>query len=245
MAAKKKAASGGNSRFIGILAVIAIVGGGAIFWAISNSGPSAVTLDPNAPPPSPEGYVMGSPDAPVEIIEFGDFECPGCGHFATVTEPDVRERLVATGQARFRFVDLPLTSIHPNTLAAHNAAACANDQGKFWEMHDRIFYGQVEWNTQATANPGRVLKGYAKELGLDSREFDSCLDSRRHQRQIEANRMEAERLRVGGTPTFIIGSRMISQRFSYDVIKAYVDTAAAEAAAGNAVRLFGRDSTTP
>jgi protein-disulfide isomerase len=243
VAAKKKAASGGNSRFLTILAAVAVVGGGGITYVVMNSGPKAVELDPSAPPPKPQGYVMGSPEAPVEIIEFADFECPGCGHFATVTEPDIRERLVATGLARFRFVDLPLTSIHPNTLVAHNAAACANDQGKFWELHDRIFYGQTEWSTQATGNPTKVIKGYAKEIGLDQGAFDDCLDTRRHQRQIDANRLEAERLRVQGTPTFIIGNRMVYAGMSYDVIKAYVDSAAADVAAGTAQRRFGADTT--
>jgi protein-disulfide isomerase len=238
VAAKKKAASGGNSKFIGVLAVVALVGGGAIAWVLSNSGAKAVELDPSLPPPAPAGYVIGSPDAPVEIIEFADFECPGCAQFATLTTLDVKARLVESGQARFRFVDLPLTSIHPNTLAAHNAAACANDQGRFWEMHDRLFYGQGEWNTQATSNPVRVLKGYASELGLDTKTFNSCLDSRKHQAQIDANRQEAERLRVAGTPTVIIGKRMIYQRMGYDIIKAYVDTATTEAAAGTGETLF-------
>jgi protein-disulfide isomerase len=242
VAAKKKAASGGNSRFIAMLAVVAVVGGGAIAWVVSGSGTKSVALDPNAPPPRPAGYVVGSPDAPVEIIEFADFECPGCGHFATVTEPDVMQRLVASGRARFRFVDFPL-SIHPNAIAAHNAGACANEQGKFWEMHDRIFYGQVEWNTQATSNPGRVLKRYASDLGLDTKAFNACFDSRRYQTQIEANRLEGERLRVPGTPTFIIGNRLVYQGGnSYDVLQAYVDSAAADVAAGVAQRAFGGDS---
>lgn len=239
MAAKKKPASGGNSRFLAILAAVAVVGGGAITWVVTQSGPKAVALDPNAAPPKPAGYVMGSPDAPVEIIEFADFECPGCGHFATVTEPDVRERLVASGQARFRFVDFPIVSIHPNTLAAHNAGACANEQGKFWEMHDRIFYGQVEWNTQATSNPGKVLKKYAEEVGLDAKAFGSCLDERRFQAQIEANRLEGQRLRVQGTPTFIVGNRMVYAGMNYDVLRAYVDSAAADVKAGINQRAFG------
>ncbi len=240
MAARKKPASRGNSKFLGALAVVVLVGGGAIAWVVSNSGATSVALDPDAPPPAPAGYVIGSADAPVEIIEFADFECPGCAHFATITAPDIKSRLVASGQARFRFVDFPLVDIHPNSLAAHNAAACANDQGKFWEMHDKLFYGQGDWSRQATASPGRILKGYAKDLALNTDEFNACFDSRRHQAQIDANRAEGTRLRVGGTPTMIIGSRMVFTRMSYDVVKAYVDSAAADVAAGRTGSRFGQ-----
>ncbi len=242
MAAKKKPASGGNSKFLGALAVVVLGGGGAIAWVLSNSGATSVALDPNAPPPAPAGYVIGSPDAPVEVIEFADFECPGCAHFATLTAPDVKARLVASGQARFRFVDFPLVDIHPNSLAAHNAAACANEQGKFWEMHDKLFYGQADWSAQGTSSPGRLLKGYAKDLALDTDAFNRCLDSRKYQAQIDANLAEGRRLGVGGTPTMIIGSRMIFTRMSYDVVKAYVDSAAADVAAGRAGSRFGQPS---
>jgi len=240
VAAKKKAASGGNSKFLGALAAVVLVGGGAIAWVLSNSGATSVSLDPDAPPPAPAGYVIGNADAPVEIIEFADFECPGCAHFATVTAPDIKSRLVASGQVRFRFVDFPLVDIHPNSLAAHNAAACANEQGKFWEMHDKLFYGQADWSAQGTSRPAGILKGYAKDLALNTSEFNSCLDSRKHQAQIDANHKEGLRLRVGGTPTMIIGSRMVFTRMSYDVVKAYVDSAAADLAAGRAGSRFGQ-----
>jgi protein-disulfide isomerase len=242
VASKKSAAKGGNSKFVGLLVGVALVGAASIAWVVSNSGPTAVEIDPSLPPPAPAGYVIGSPDAPVEIIEFADFECPGCAYFATMTAPDVKQRLVDAGLARFRFVDFPLVNIHPNTLVAHNAAACANDQGQVWAMHDRLFYGQTEWAATGTSSPARVIKGYAKELGLDTKAFDSCLDERRHQRQIDANLKEGERLRVAGTPTIIIGQRMLYQRLSYDVLKAYVDSAAADVAAGQGGSRFGADS---
>ena len=92
---------------------------------------------------------MGSATAPLEVTEFGDFECPQCGRFATLTEPDVRTRLVNTGTIRWRYIDFPL-EMHRNTWNASIAAACADEQGKFWEMHDAIFAAQDRWDGEAT-----------------------------------------------------------------------------------------------
>ena len=222
----------GNRSFIAIIVVVLLVGGGTIGYLMSRPKPAAVVLDPNAPPPRPQGYLIGSDTAPVEIVMFADFECPGCGQFATVTEPDVRTRLVATGAARFRFVDWPISS-HPSTMYAHNAAACANAQGKFWEMHDRIFQGQHEWSAyinRRDMNAPRVLKRYARDLGLNTGDFNACFEARQFEPHIIANAREGERLGVGGTPTFLIGNRMLpAGAHPYDVIKAVVDTAAMEA----------------
>src|SRR6185437_8971592 len=132
-AAKKSSAS--NRAFYLVIAVIAVVGIAALTYAASHpaNGAAASPIDTTLPPVQSQGYVMGSPSAPIEVTEFGDFECPQCGRFATLTEPDVRARLVNTGQIRFRYIDFPL-DIHKNTWNASCAAACADQQGKFWQM---------------------------------------------------------------------------------------------------------------
>jgi protein-disulfide isomerase len=89
-------------------------------------------------------------------------------------------------------------------------------------MHDAIFNGQFEWNTQATRTPKKVLAGYAERVGLDTKQWDECYDSERMLPQILANRREAERLRVGSTPTFIIGDRMVDGSIPYDQFRALV-----------------------
>ncbi len=175
-----------------------------------------------------EGYLLGSPTAPVQIAEFGDFECPQCALYAAVTEPDVRKRLVDSGVVSFRYYDFPLTQIHQNTMAASHAAACANAQGKFWDMHDRVFNGQVEWNTQATSDPRKFMVGYAKELGLDMAKWEGCYDSQEFVLQIEANRAEGDRRRVNGTPTFYINDRLMTGNLTYDAIRKEVDAILAE-----------------
>src|SRR5688500_7741817 len=129
---------------------------------------------------------MGSITAPVEIVEYGDFECGVCAQFAIVTEPDIRTKLVQTGLARFRFMDFPL-NIHPNSVPAHLAAACANDQGKFWEMHDELFRNQHRWNGQVSRNPKGQFESYVKAIGLDEDTWETCYDDRRHLGKIQAS----------------------------------------------------------
>ena len=182
-----------------------------------------ITYDPATSGPA-QGYTLGNPDAPVQIIEFADFECPGCAQFATVTEPDVRKRIVEAGLASFTFYDFPLPQ-HRNSMAAHNAAACANDQGRFWQMHDRIFLGQDQWNTQSASNPKPFFEQYAAEVGLNVAVWETCFDARKHQGRILANAAEGERRKVGSTPTFIIGNRLYPGAVPYDFLKALVDSA--------------------
>src|SRR5690606_7987339 len=139
-----------------------------------------------------------------------------------------------TGLASYRFFDFPLTEIHKNTLAASNAAACAADQGKFWEMHDLIYARQPEWSTAATSNPKKFFERYASEVGADVSTWSKCYDDVRHLQRIMSNRAEGERRNVRSTPTFVIGNKMIPGLLPYDMIKAYVDTAVAQVARSSA-----------
>ena len=224
-----------TKQFYLALAAIAVIGGLLIWRTAGNANSRVVALNVKATPAQAEGYLMGNPDAPVQIMEFADFECPACGQFATVTEPDVRKRIVETGLASYRFFDFPLTEIHKNTLAASNAAACAADQKKFWEMHDQLYMHQPEWSTEATSNPKKFFERYAGQIGLDVGTWSKCYDAEPHLQRIMSNRAEGERRNVRQTPTFVIGTKMIPGSLSYDMIKAYVDTAAAQVAQ-NAVK---------
>jgi len=213
--------------FYYVLGAIAVLGASILGYSLLRKPAGAVGMDVKVDPATAgaaQGYTMGKADAPVQILEFADFECPGCSQFATVTEPDVRKRIIETGLASFTFYDFPLPQ-HKNSPAASNAAACANDQGKFWEMHDRIFLGQDQWNTQAADNPKPFFERYASDIGLDIRAWEACYDSRRHQGRIMANMAEGERRQVRSTPTFIVGTKMYPGALPYDVLKAIVDSA--------------------
>lgn len=232
----KKHAKGRQRNFYAILGLVAALLGVFIVYQVGKpkASPEAIAVDPSVPLPKAEGYLLGNPNAPVQVLEFADFECPACGQFYVLTEPDVRKRLVETGEISYRFLDLPLPG-HRNTWPASHAAACANEQGKFWEMHDAIFQGQDQWNGQATSRPKGVFEGYAKAIGLDVEKWEQCYDEQRYLRNIQANRAEGERRLVSSTPTFIIGSRMIPGSISFDKFKAYVDSAKADAAAAGAM----------
>jgi len=222
---------GGPGRgFWVALGVLALLGIAGLSWMASRPKTQVTRLDPNLPAMKAEGYLLGSPNAPVEVIEFADFECPACGQFATLTEPDVRTRLVNTGQVRVRYIDYPLP-MHKNTWDASLAAACANDQGKFWEMHDALFANQDRWNGEATRRPRGVIADLAKGIGLDMTKYGSCMDADTHRAKIQSHLAEAEKRNIGQTPTFVFNGTVVPSALAYDRFKAYVDEAAKAAPA--------------
>ena len=227
---RRKPQADKNRRTFGIvLAGIAMLGIALVAWQLlrpKSPDFAARTLDVSSANIVAEGHVLGSPTAPVEVLEFADFECPSCAQFATVTEPDVRKRLVETGQIRLRYFDLPL-AMHRNSWPASHAAWCAGDQGKFWEMHDRLYAGQPDWDTHATGRPKKIFEGYARELGLDGARWEQCYDEEKFRPQIEAGLREAERRMVNSTPTFVFGRLLRPGNSGYDQFKARVDSARA------------------
>jgi protein-disulfide isomerase len=140
-----------------------------------------------------------------------------------VTEPDVRSRIIDAGLANLTYYDFPLTQ-HRNTLAASNAAACADEQSKFWPMHDRLFQTQDEWNGEATDAPKAFFKRYAGEVGLDVAKWETCFDARKYQPRISANLADGLRRGVNSTPSFVIGNKMYAGMQSYDALKRIVDS---------------------
>lgn len=210
------------------LIVIAIAGVGALTWMSRRPTTSDFTgFDSTLPKVQSNGYVIGSASAPLEVIEFGDFECPSCARFSTLTEPDVRSRLIDKGIIRLRFIDFPL-SMHRNTWPASRAAACADEQGKFWPFHDALFQTQDQWNGEATDNPNPFFKKLAGQLGLNQQQFDQCVDSKKTQAKIQAHEQLAINQHIEATPSFIIGGKIVEGPQPYDVFKALVDTALAK-----------------
>jgi protein-disulfide isomerase len=221
--------------FFLVLAAIAVAGGAFIVMQARGSGPAPriVAELPPGDAGKAEPYVYGRPDAPVTISEFADFECPACAQFATLTEPDVRKRLADPGLVSFRFYDFPLEQ-HRNSVLASLSAACAADQNKFWEMHDRIFAGQDGWASRPGESDGaanrrasRLFAGYAKEIGLDESTWSTCVEEQRHLDRIRANRQAGIQRQVRSTPTFVVGNQMVPGALSYDALKRLVDEAMA------------------
>jgi predicted DsbA family dithiol-disulfide isomerase len=148
---------------------------------------------------------MGPGDAPVTIVEFMDFECPYC----RAEEPTLRHlRSKYAGSVRFIHMDFPL-SRHQNAMVAALAARCADEQGQFWPYHDALLAGQQPLSVAD-------LKELAERLGLNSGSFDSCLDGRKYEDVVRADKAEGERYGVRGTPAFLINNHLIygAQSFS-------------------------------
>jgi protein-disulfide isomerase len=223
---KKKPARQHRGFYI-LIALVVIAGGVWLGTAVTRPKAAAVS-DVGITAAQAQSYLLGDSTAPVQVSEFADFECPACGQFANVTEPDIRRRLVASGQVGYRFFDFPLPQ-HRNSLLASSAAACAADQNKFWEMHDALFFNQPEWSGEATSNPMKFFSDYARQIGLNYDPWKKCVDDDFHHTRIVANRKEGERMGVGQTPTFIIGTKKIAGALTYDQFKALVDSAAAQA----------------
>jgi protein-disulfide isomerase len=176
------------------------------------------------------GYLLGADSAPLEVTEYADYQCPACQQFTLVQMPSIEERLIRTGRVRWRYRDFPLDQIHPHARLVAHAAACAADQGKYWDMHRRIYRGQPEWSVQRDASG--TLRRYARELGLDLAAYDSCMEMAKYAGRIEASKREGERLGVPSTPTFLINGRLYSGMgtVTYDVLKGMLDSLARVAA---------------
>lgn len=212
-------------RFYVLLGLVAVVGAVALWYAAA-ARPNAGALAPGAPAPLPasdgfRGFTLGSDSAPVEVVEYADFECPACAQFAAVQMPTIREQLIRAGKVRWRHRDFPLPSHAYSRFAAH-AAHCAAEQGKFWEMHDQLFFNH-SW-AQTGRDPSRLFRDNARNIGLDVGAYDACMESGRHAGRIEASRIEGERLGVPGTPTFFINGRLYNGSRSSDAFKAIADS---------------------
>jgi len=217
-------------RFYLGLGAIAVVGIGLILFArIRGTAATEPGVVPVAAAAADfEGHVMGSDSAPVTVIEYADFECPACAQFAVLTAPDIKQRLIATGQVRWIFRDFPLDG-HRFSLPAHHAAQCAGEQGKFFEMHDQLYFNHGRWVTDR--RPERRFREFAEAIGLDMKQFDECTSSGRYMARLQRSREDAVAAGVGSTPTFDIGGIRVAGALMYDDFRRYVDQAAA--AAGN------------
>jgi len=152
---------------------------------------------------------FGNPDAPITIVEFSDFQCPFCARFHTQTLPSILEEYIDQGKVKLVFRDFPIQSIHPNALPASVAAECANDQGKFKDMHDTLFEKQSEWNKVETVDALSLFSQYASDMQLEQETFDSCLTSGKHISEIRKDLDDGRDYGVSGTPGFFVGNDQI------------------------------------
>ncbi len=150
--------------------------------------------------------VKGNPDAPVTVVEYSDFQCPFCSRFFQQTLPLIEENYIDTGKIKFVYKDLPLDNLHPNARAAHIAAECADEQGKFWEYHDVLFEKQPQWSNLASSELQNTFTEFATDMGLQATSFESCMESQDIADEVNQDALEAVRYGATGTPTFFIGT---------------------------------------
>ena len=170
---------------------------------------------------------LGAADAPVLIVEFADFQCPFCRRFEQESFERLKTDYIDTGVVRFVFRDFPLTQIHPHAELAAEAAACADEQGEFWPMHDMLFRNQPEWAGGSAAAARRSFRQYAQALGLKLAQFGACLSDRRYSQSIKQDLQAGSRLGVRGTPTFFINGRPLVGAQPYATFKSAIESALA------------------
>jgi protein-disulfide isomerase len=172
-------------------------------------------MSPLRPPVGPDDHVLGSPDAPVTLVEYGDFECPYCG----TAHPEVKRLLAkAKGSIRFVFRHFPLSQAHPHALLAAEAAEAAGAQGKFWEMHDLLYENQEKLDPPA-------LMANARKLDLDLDQFAQDLESHRFRDRVRRDFMSGVRSGVNGTPSFFINGLKHEGGFTAEELRAAIEGA--------------------
>lgn len=196
---------------LGIGTAIAVVSILAAFYVLNgNNQNTPLTLE-KTPEPQPTKFslevltanaspYLGDKNAPITMVEFGDYQCFFCNRYFHETEPSVLENYVDTGKVKILFKDF--TIIGPDSVNAAHAAQCANEQGKFWEYHD-VLYNNWNGENNGWASSENLLK-FAQNIGLDIDSFSECMLDARYQDKIIASNSDAKSLGLDGTPGFFI-----------------------------------------
>ena len=237
--------SGGSdmTKLYIVLGVVAVVAIAAVGYSVGAGGTGTAATEPvevegldnmETLAALAQGVTLGSDGAPITVVEFGDYQCPGCGAFAMTVKPQIDLRLVQSGRVNFVFYDFPLTTIHPHAFLAARSARCAGDQDKFWEFHSEIFRNQSSWST--SASPIGAFVVYAETVGADPDAFESCVRSDSHADVVTANMRLGYELGITGTPSVMIsqGGGMARRLPSNDfqTILDVVEALEAESSAG-------------
>jgi len=207
-----KTSRGLHGPSLGIGAGIAIVSIISAFLAVSviDYNPE-LQFEENSPKPGVAGNSMslftangspnlGSDDAPITLVEFGDYQCFFCNKFFHDTEASILKNYVETGKVKIIFKDF--TIIGPDSIGAAHATHCANDQGKFWEYHDELYKNWAGENN-GWASSENLVK-FAQNIGLNEEEFNQCMSDGKYKQLVTASSNDARNLGITGTPAFFV-----------------------------------------
>jgi len=200
---------------VGIGAIAAV----AVLIFVSRRGSSDTNVSIPGRTVATQGRTLGSESARVTVEEYSDFQCPYCARAAQTMDPKIEEEYVADG--RVKLVFHPVALIGQESLWAAEAAECANEQGKFWDYHDKLFENQRGENQGGFSI--KNLKRFAEELALDTQAFNQCIDSHKYEDLVKAETQDALKKDIQSTPTFVIGEQTVDGPRSYDDLKKVIE----------------------
>ncbi len=214
-----------NKRFVVILAAFVVLFMGLILFNKREAGAPTGTENPSS---SLSNHVTGAGTTGVTLTEYGDFQCPACYQYY----PLVKAVKAQYGdQIKFQFRHFPLSEIHQNAIIAARAAEAAGQQGKFFEMHDKLYENQKLWETNP--NPTKIFEDYASQLALNIDKFKQAMKSEQVNRVVQADRNEAKRLNYASTPTFEINGSQIESPRDIEGFRKLIDQAIADKKSDN------------
>ena len=197
-----------NAAAFALLVIVAVI----VLWRIQAGVQARAQASAN-PAPMEAAPALGPKNAPVTIVEYGDFGCPSCWYWYKL---GVLDQLRAKYGDQIRFVWRDYAVITLRSPEAAEAGQCANDQGKFWEFHDIVYQHQG-------AIEAGDLEGYAKTIGLNLSQFDQCVNSHHYRARVNAEQMEAFTYGYNGAPFFLINNQLLQGGQSLSVFSSIID----------------------
>ena len=165
---------------------------------------------------------LGNKNAKVTIIEFSDYQCPFCRTFWKESFGQLKKEYIDTGKVRLIYRDYPL-SFHPMAMPTAQATECADEQGKYWEMHDKVFAEQEKLGQGTVQFTVQNLKQWASEIGLNAANFNQCLDSGKYKTEVDKDFNDGSAAGVTGTPSFFINGKIAEGAISFTQMKELIE----------------------
>lgn len=206
-----------DKRFLAVIGAIIII---FIGFLVVRGNDKAEAPETSA---KPSNHTKGEGASGVTLVEYGDFQCPACRQYEPLVA-EITEKY--SDEITFQFRNFPLTSIHPNAFAASRAAEAAGKQGKFWEMHDKLYAGQDDW--KGATSPNKIFGTYASQLELNIEKYEADFKSTAVNDTINADLAAGGKLDITGTPGFVLDGKLIKNPTSIEDFSKLIDDAIAK-----------------
>jgi protein-disulfide isomerase len=225
-----------------LIAVVVVIGIAAVVYSSMGSGTTTANGTPGVVPlprdsSIPMGqtddgrYYIGNADAPVTLVEYADFQCPGCAYYATSVSSNFQRDYVVSGKVRVIYQDFPLGG-HANAISASIAARCAGEQGttSFWQMHDMIYLNQRQWSGLPKSSLNGQFATYAEQLNLDTDAFTQCIAVPEVERKVREYQQGSLGLNLPGTPSFAVNGTVLDMSSAQSIeemdviVRNYIDS---------------------